>query len=84
VDERREPMNALERAAEIECEDWWAQMDGEVVECLDCGRPMSPEEVADKLGVSADAATSLLAMLVVEGRIRISAVELPSAVHRAA
>jgi len=65
-----------DRHATVECgEEWWSLLDGEVLDCLACGRPVSPEEVGDKLGMSAAAAASLLTMLVHDGRVRITSVE---------
>lgn len=57
-------------------EDLWDLLDSEVLDCLACGRPLSPEEIGEKLGMSADAAASLVTMLVRDGRVRITAVEL--------
>lgn len=68
-----------ERREGVECgDDFWSLLDGEVLDCLACGRPLSPEEVGAKLGMSAEAAASLLTMLVRDGRVRITAVELPA------
>ena len=57
-------------------EDFWSLLDGEVLDCLACGRPLSPEEVGAKLGMSAEAAASIITMLARDGRVRITAVEL--------
>jgi hypothetical protein len=66
-----------ERPAAAECgEQFWSLLDSEVLDCLECGRPLSPAEVGAKLGMSAEAAASLLTMLVHDGRVRITAVEL--------
>jgi biotin operon repressor len=54
----------------------WDLLDAEVLDCLACGRPLSPEEIGDKLGMSAAAAASLVTMLARDGRVRITAVEL--------
>ena len=56
--------------------DWWSLLDNEVLDCLGCGRPLSPEELGDKLGMSAEAATSVASMLVRDGLVRITAFEL--------
>ena len=61
---------------EVEGGDWWRLLDDEVLGCLACGRPMSPEEVGGKLGMSAEATASLLTMLIRDGRVRMTAVEL--------
>ncbi len=62
--------------------DFWAQLDSEVLDCLACGRAVTPEEVGDKLGVSAAAAASLLSMLALDGRVRILSAELRPASGR--
>ena len=59
-------------------DDFWSLLDGEVLDCLACGRPLSPEEIGDKLGMSADAAASLVTMLVHDGRVRITSVAAAS------
>ncbi len=59
-----------------ERDDFWSLLDGEVLDCLACGRPVSPEELGDKLGMSAASAASLITMLVRDGRVRIASVEL--------
>jgi hypothetical protein len=71
----RQPRRGIEALSD----EWWRLLDGEVLDCLACGRPLSPEEVGDKLGMSADATASLLTMLVLDGRVRITAVELTPA-----
>jgi biotin operon repressor len=70
-------MDVLERTYEVEDrnDDWWSLLDNEVLDCLGCGRPLSPEELGDKLGMSAAAAASLVTMLVSDGRVRITSVE---------
>ena len=70
-------MDVLERPYEVEDrnDDWWSLLDNEVLDCLGCGRPLSPEELGDKLGMSAAAAASLVTMLVRDGRVRITSVE---------
>jgi hypothetical protein len=70
-------MSVLDRPREMEerNSDWWSLLDNEVLDCLWCGRPLSPEEIGDKLGMSAEAAASLVTMLVRDGRVRITSVE---------
>jgi hypothetical protein len=55
--------------------DWWELLDNEVLDCLTCGRALSPEEVGAKLGMSAESAASLITMLVRDGRVRITVAE---------
>lgn len=58
-------------------EEWWELLNGEVLDCIACGRPVSATEVGETLGMSADAAASLLTMLVQDGRVRIASVLAP-------
>ena len=64
---------ATERDA---AEDWWADLDGEVLHCLCAEGPMAPAEIGRRLGMSAAAAASLLSMLAREGKVRICLAEL--------
>jgi hypothetical protein len=58
--------------------DWWDLLDGELLDDVDCGRPVSPTEVGETPGMSAGAAAALLTMLVRDGRVRLaSAVASP-------
>jgi predicted ArsR family transcriptional regulator len=68
-----DPAKAHGRSA---AEDWWGKLDDELLDCLRVGA-MSAEEVGARLGVSEDAAVSLLSALARDGRVRISRVELP-------
>ena len=63
-----------EMAADSE---WWDVLNGELLDVIACGRPVSPAEVGETLGMSADAAASLLTMLVQDGRVRIASVLAP-------
>jgi AsnC-type helix-turn-helix domain len=56
-------------------DDWWADLDGEILRCLREGGPSTPAEVGRRLGVSESAATSLLCVLAGAGKVRISLVE---------
>ncbi len=55
--------------------DWWA-VDREILECLAGRGAMTPAELSRELGLSEGEATSLLAMLAREGRVRICQVTL--------
>ena len=55
--------------------DWWDGLDEEVLEVLAERGPMAPGEVGRRLGMSEDAAASILSMLASEGRVRIRLVE---------
>ena len=54
-----------------EPESWWAGVDSETLRCLAEHGPMSPDELGKRLGMSEDAAASLLSHLVREGKARI-------------
>jgi predicted ArsR family transcriptional regulator len=54
---------------------WWRDLDEEVLECLTQQGPMSPEGVAKRLDLPEAAAVSLLCMLAQDGRVVIRAVE---------
>jgi hypothetical protein len=56
--------------------DFWADLDGEIVGCLERHGALSPGEVARHVGIPEGAATSLLCLLVQEGRVTIRMVEL--------
>jgi hypothetical protein len=56
-------------------EEWWGKLDGEVLDCLTVG-PASAEELGKRLGVSEQAAVSMLTMLARDGKVRLSRVEL--------
>jgi DNA-binding CsgD family transcriptional regulator len=51
-------------------ETWWSELDDEVCRCLLQGA-LSPAEIGRRIGLSEDAATSLVTLLAQEGRVRI-------------
>jgi hypothetical protein len=53
----------------------WRELDDAVIACL-AGRDGTPSQIGQRLGISEAAASSILAMLVVEGRVRICRVAL--------
>lgn len=55
--------------------DWWTDVERDVLTVMRGNGPMEPCDVAKRLGVSEDAATSLLSMLAREGKVRIRLVE---------
>ncbi|OGL02265.1 MAG: hypothetical protein A3E31_11945 [Candidatus Rokubacteria bacterium RIFCSPHIGHO2_12_FULL_73_22] len=57
-------------------DDWWTELEGDVLACLRTAGAIPPAEVGRRLGVSEDSAASLLAMLAREGKVRIALVEL--------
>ena len=56
--------------------DWWGAIDGEILHCLAAHGTMTLGDVCEALGVSEGEATSFLAMLAREGKVRICQVEL--------
>ena len=59
-----------------EPEDWWSTVDAETLRCLAEHGPMAPDELGKRLGMSEEAATSLVAQLVREGKARVCLVAL--------
>ncbi len=57
-------------------ETWWDGLDREVLDCLIERGPMAPGEIGCVLGMSEDAAASILSLLAQEGRVRIRLVDL--------
>ena len=55
-------------------DDWWSDIDNEILTTLAEG-PMEPAEVARRLGVPESSATSLITSLVTEGKVRMCLVE---------
>jgi DNA-binding Lrp family transcriptional regulator len=52
-------------------DDWWAEIDGAILEALAGHGPMTPADVAKHAGISEGEATAFLAMLAREGRVRM-------------
>jgi hypothetical protein len=53
---------------------WWDAMEHDVLRCLEGRDAVAPAVIADELGISEAAATSLLAILARDGKVRIRAV----------
>lgn len=56
-------------------DDWWSEIDHEILTALEAEGPMEPAEVARRLGVLESSATSLIMSLVTEGKVRMCLVE---------
>jgi hypothetical protein len=56
-------------------DEWWSEIDDAVVACLSELGGTRPDEVGRRLGMSEEAAVSILGMLAQQGRVRISRVE---------
>ena len=63
--------------APVASPDAWWDVDAEVLAALGNG-PKSPEQIAEALGMSADAVTSLVALLAQQGKVRIRLVDTAS------
>jgi DNA-directed RNA polymerase specialized sigma24 family protein len=57
-------------------EDWWSEIDDEVQACLKRYGAMTPGEIAQHLGLSEGAISSVVSLLAQEGKLRIARVEL--------
>jgi hypothetical protein len=59
--------------------DWWSETEQGVVECLSSAGPMSPQELAQRVGLSEGEAISFLCMLAREKKVAIQLVGLTGA-----
>jgi predicted ArsR family transcriptional regulator len=55
---------------------WWDATDGQIIDCLRTHGPMKLDALCDELRISEGEASTLLAMLTNDGRVRIREVEL--------
>jgi DNA-binding transcriptional regulator LsrR (DeoR family) len=51
--------------------EFWTDVEDEILGCLACHRALTPGEIAGKLGMSEESATSLVCLLAQEGKVRI-------------
>jgi len=56
-------------------DDWWGDIDDEILSTLTAGGPMEPAEIARRLGMPESSATSLICGLVSTGKVRVCLVE---------
>jgi len=56
--------------------DWWSETEHAIAECLESGGPMSPEDLAQRVGISEGETTAFLCMLAREQKISIRLVDL--------
>ena len=56
--------------------DWWTELENELLSCVQEIGLATPAEVGRRLGFSETSAASLLAILVREGKVRMCLVEL--------
>lgn len=57
-------------------EPWWDDLDAAVLACLKAKGAMAPHEVGRHVGLSESAASSVLCLLALTGKVRICLVEL--------
>lgn len=69
------PLSADE--CDVPPEPWWDDLDGAVLAYLKAKGAIAPHQVGRHFGLSESAATSLLCMLAIEGKVRICLVEKP-------
>jgi len=65
-------------------DDWWGELDGPVLNYLARQGAASPDEIGRAIGLSPDSVVSILAMLAVDGAVRITRVEPVPGARRAA
>jgi predicted transcriptional regulator len=63
-------------ADELDPENWWGAIDGEILDRLREHGSASVNELCEELSLSEGAATAFLSMLAREGKVRILQVEL--------
>jgi hypothetical protein len=56
-------------------EDWWTDIDGEILSCLAKHDTMTPAEIGSALGISEGEVVAFLAILAPEGKITICQVK---------
>jgi predicted ArsR family transcriptional regulator len=59
--------------------DWWSETEQAMVECLSSAGPMSPQELAHRVGISEGEAIAFLCMLAREKKVAIQLVGLTGA-----
>jgi DNA-binding Lrp family transcriptional regulator len=64
--------------------EWWDDIEQEILGCLEGQGPTAPAAIARRLRMSETSATSLLAALAREGKVRICLVERPPTAWRQA
>jgi hypothetical protein len=62
----------------LDPENWWAAVDGQILDCLKAHGTMKVGTLCDELHLSEGEASAFLAMLTREGRVKIREVELIS------
>lgn len=62
--------------------DWWSETEQAMVECLASAGPMSPQDLARRVGISEGEAISFLCMLAREKKVAIQLVDVAGAPPR--
>lgn len=56
--------------------EWWGDLDEDILGCLAANGAMTPAEIGRKLGISERAASSFLSLLAGQGKVRICAADV--------
>ena len=62
--------------------DWWSETEHAVVDALTSAGPMSPQDLAQRIGISEGEAIAYLCMLARERKVAIQLVGLTPSMHR--
>ena len=68
----------------VASDDWWGDIDGPVLDYLAREGAAAPDAIARAVGLSPASVVSILAMLAVDGKVRITRVEPVPGARRAA
>jgi hypothetical protein len=60
-------------------QDWWAETDNAILECLRERGAMSPVELAHQLGLLPGESATLVCLLAAQGKVKVCLVELDEA-----
>lgn len=52
-------------------EDWWKDVEDDLLRCFEARTTLAPAEIAARVGMSEQCVTSLIALLASEGRLKI-------------
>ena len=65
-------------------EGFWTETDGAILQCLRERGPMSPVDLARRLGISPGESTALVCLLAAQGKVKVRLVELDEGEQTAA
>jgi hypothetical protein len=76
VDSRRRSVASMLLLTVAMINEWWAETDNAILQCLRERGAMSPAELARSIGITSGESTALLCMLAAEGKIKVRLVAL--------